>query len=162
MDYRKKLQDALNKNEFEKFLKGLYPYNIENSQYSLSNEPTDISKVLSKAIYKEYIENHYIKTIFEDTVMDMLEGREAFDIYVTVLYIMSELFKEKNSLSPFKLDIKKLLLKLNEITPKMKNMLKNGVSNGEGYTNLNVWNDLQRYNKICKEEYGFWLLDQNF
>ena len=153
MDYREKLQDALDKNEIDQFLKGIYPYNIENSQYSPSNEPTNISKVLSKAIYKEYTNNHYIKDIFENTLMDMIEGN-AFDIYVTILYIMSELFKEKNNLAPFRLDIKKMVLKLNDTIPDIEKTFKNGVSNDEGYTNINVWNDLLRYNQICKDEYG--------
>lgn len=153
MDYREKLQDALDKNEIDLFLKGIYPYNIKSSQNSPSTEPTDISKVLSKAIYKEYAENYHMKDIFEKTLMHMIEGN-AFDIYVTILYIMSELFKEKNNLSPFKLDVKKLILKLNDKIPNIENIFENGVLNNEGYTNINVWNDLLRYNQICKYEYG--------
>lgn len=160
MDYREKLQDALVKNEMNQFLKGIYPYNIESSQYSPSTEPTDISKVLSKAVYKEYLENHHIKVIFENTLMDMIEGN-TFDIYVTILYIMSELFKEKNNLSPFKLDVKKIISKLNYIIPDIEKAFKNGVSNDEGYTNINVWNDLLRYNQICKDEYGISLFQNN-
>lgn len=160
MDYREKLQDALDKNEIDLFLKGVYPYNIESSQYSPSTEPTDISKVLSKAIYKEYTENHHIKDIFENTLIHMIEGN-AFDIYVTILYIMSELFKEKNNLSPFKLDVKKLILKLNDIIPDIEKIFENGVSNDEGYTNINVWKDLLRYNQICKDEYDISLFQYN-
>lgn len=63
MDYRQNLQEALDKNKLREFLEGTYPYNIENSQYTPGLEPTNISVVLSKAIYKEYVENPCIKNI---------------------------------------------------------------------------------------------------
>lgn len=156
MDYKQNLQEALDKNELRKFLEGAYPYNIENSQYIPGTEPTNISAILSKAIYKLYAENPHIKSIFENTLMEMLDGN-AFDIYTVILYIMSELFKEKNDIAPFQLNIRKLLLKLQNILPNVREELRNGVSNGEDYSNINAWNDIQRYNRLCKDEYGFQL-----
>ncbi len=156
MDYRQNLQEALDKNKLREFLEGTYPYNIENSQYTPRLEPTNISVVLSKAIYKEYVENPCIKNIFENTLMEMLGG-SAFEIYTVVLYIMSELFKEKNGIAPFQLDMERLLSKLQHIVPNIKEELQNGISNGEGYSNINAWNDIKRYNRLCEEEYGFQL-----
>jgi len=99
------------------------------SQYTPGLEPTNISVVLSKAIYKEYAENPCIKNIFENTLIEMLGG-SAFEIYTVVLYIMSELFKEKIGIAPFQLDVERLLLKLQHVIPNVKEELKNGVSNG--------------------------------
>ena len=74
-------------------------------------------------------------------------GGSAFEIYTVVLYIMSELFKEKIGIAPFQLDVERLLLKLQHVIPNVKEELKNGVSNGEGYSNINAWNDIKRYNR---------------
>jgi hypothetical protein len=131
------------------------------SQYTPGLEPTNISVVLSKAIYKEYAENPCIKNIFENTLIEMLGG-SAFEIYTVVLYIMSELFKEKIGIAPFQLDVERLLLKLQHVIPNVKEELKNGVSNGEGYSNINAWNDIKRYNRLCEEEYGFRLFENRY
>ena len=98
MEYTEMLYEAIQKEELILFLKGEKEYNITPSQYTPAAEPTDVSKVLSKVIYKVYETDSSIKEEFEEALLIML-GETDYDVYVAVLYLMSELFKEKNGLS---------------------------------------------------------------
>lgn len=139
------------------YLRGDYPYKIETSQYAPGAEPTDVSKVLSKAIYKIYIQNPFIKEEFEKALLSLLDG-SLLDVYVVLLYVMSQLFKEKNGLSPFKTNF-------SEIIPKLKIQLnvrrvefQNGVIYPDGFEKKKVWDEIERLDKVCKEEYLITLL----
>ena len=63
MEVNKLLDEAIKHGEILAFLRGEKEYRIETSQYMPGVEPTDVGKVLSKAIYKEYKENPKIKEI---------------------------------------------------------------------------------------------------
>lgn len=83
-----------------KFLCGEGEYMVETSQYAPEAELTDVGKVLSKGIYKLYRYNDNIEQKFEESLLKMLDMSD-FDIYMVCLYLMSQMFKEKNGLSPF-------------------------------------------------------------
>lgn len=104
-------------------------------------------------IYKVYETDSSIKEEFEETLLIML-GETDYDVYVAVLYIMSELFKEKNGLSPFNINISSILPKLKCEVLQREESFKEGIVYSNGFVSSKVWDDLERFNHVCKEEYG--------
>lgn len=157
MDYKTQFLDAIEEGKILLFLEGIAPYKIESSQYAPSNEPTDIGKILSKAVYKAYLEEKSIKEIFETALLSMING-SVQDIYMVVLYISSQLFKEKNKLSPFKLDIERIVPKLQFTLEENKEKLSGEVELWDGSKIKNLWIRIVRLDKVCVEEYGIKLI----
>ena len=126
---------------------------VETSQYAPEAELTDVGKVLSKGIYKLYRYNDNIEQKFEESLLKMLDMSD-FDIYMVCLYLMSQMFKEKNGLSPFVLKkdviIKNLSLRINE----RKNYIEKGITYPSGYINTRAMVEIQRFRMVSKEEYG--------
>lgn len=157
MEYTESFLEAIKKNELISFLRGDASYRIEVSQYTQGAEPTDVGKVLSRVIYKYYSENPIIKEEFENALMEMVKGT-SFDVYVVTLYMMSQLFKEKNGLSPFIMDTKKIVLKLQVALKNNKEALMLGVKYPDGFEKKEVWNEIERFDKVCQQEYKVALL----
>ena len=147
------LLNAITSNELIKFLRGEGKYMVEASQYTPEAGLTDVGKVLSKGIYKVYAYNENIKEKFERSLLQMLEMSD-FDIYMVCHYLMSQLFKEKNGLSPFVMSkdliLEKLTLKINE---RELNFQK-GIVYPNGYVNTNAITEIQRFRMISQEEYN--------
>lgn len=155
--YENKCIQAIQKNEFILYLRGDYPYNIETSQYAPGKEPTDVGKVLSKAIYKIYKNNPLIKEEFERTLVLILDGT-LFDVYVVLLYVISQLFKEKNDLSPFIADFGEVIPKLKQQLNIRKEEFQKGLIYPDGFEKKNVWDEIERLNRVCIEQYETSLL----
>ncbi len=143
---------ALKKNEFINLLRGDEKYKIETSQYSPDAELTDVSKILSRGIYKVFKQQREIEMEFVNSLLKMLD-ESNFDVYMVCLYLMSQLFKEKNGLSPFELYKKDIIDKLHYEIIKRKKDIMNGITYPSGYKNTKAWEDLERFNRVCKEEY---------
>lgn len=152
MDIENMLLNAISNKELIKFLRGEGEYMVETSQYAPEAGLTDVGKVLSKGIYKIYTYNNSIKQKFEESLLQMLNNSD-FDIYIVCLYLMSQLFKEKNGLSPFVLSrnliTEKLALKVKE----REIDIKKGIECPNGYVNANAMAEIQRFRRVCKEEY---------
>lgn len=158
MEYMNKLIQAMENEEMISFLRGDNFYKIETSQYAPGAEPTDVGKVLSKAIYKIYKKTPKVKEEFERALISMLDGT-LFDIYVVTLYIMSQLFKENNNLSPFKLNFEVIIPKLKEKLKTNKEEFQSGIKYPDGFEKKDIWNEIERFDKVCKAEYHITLLD---
>ena len=143
---------AIDKNELNLFLKGDKEYKIETSQYVPSTEPTDVSKVLSKAVYRAYEMDRSIKEKMEESLFFLLEQTD-YDVYIVILYIMSQLFKEKNGLSPFTMNMSYILPKLGEEIIKRRESIKNGIEFPNGFIEEFAWEEIERFRCICKQEY---------
>ncbi len=143
---------ALEKNEFNLLLKGVEPYKFELSQYVPSDAPTDVGKMLSSVIYKAYKLQPSIKEEFERTLMIML-GQTTFDVYVVILYIVSELFKEKNGLAPFNLNFTEILPRVKYEIQSREKDFQEKLKYPNGYIKTDVWDEIKRFNSICKKEY---------
>jgi hypothetical protein len=152
MDILEMTFTAFKRDEFIEFLRGDGEYMIETSQYSPCAELTDVSKVLSRGIYKAYKLQSEILNEYEKSLMLMLDKTD-FDVYMVCLYLISQLFKEKNDLSPFIMDKNTILKRLGEEIEKRKPYFKNGIIYPSGYKNTKVWEELERFNMVCKEEY---------
>lgn len=153
MEYTDMLFNAIENKELILLLKGEGKYKLETSQYSPGTEPTDISKVLSKLVYKAYKIDSSVKEKIEEVLLFML-GQTDFDVYMVILYIMSQLFKEKNGLSPFKMNLSHILNRLNKEIPKRKDDFKKGILYPDGFLKKRAWDEIVRFNSICKKEYG--------
>lgn len=153
MEYTEMIFEAIKKGELGSLLRGDEGYKLETSQYAPGTEPTDIGKVLSKGIYKAYNVQTNIKESLESVLLCML-GETDFDVYIVVLYIMSQLFKEKNGLSPFKMDMSFILPKLKQEIHKRSDGIMNGVKYPNGFIKKSAWDEFERFNLVCKEEYG--------
>ena len=153
MDIENMLLNAIINNEMINFLRGDGAYIVEVSQYAPEAGLTDVGKVLSKGIYKIYAHNDKIKQKFEASLLQMLDMSD-FDIYMVCLYLMSQLFKEKDGLSPFVLSkdliLEKLSLKINE----REIYFKKGIEYPNGYVNTNAMAEIQRFRIVSKEEYN--------
>lgn len=153
MNIENMLLRAISKQEIIKFLRGEGEYMIESSQYAPSAGLTDVGKVLSKGIYKIYVYNNSMKPKFEESLLKMIDSSD-FDMYLVCLYLISQLFKEKNGLSPFTLSkdliVEKLSLKINE----RELYIKKGIKYPNGYINTNAMAEIQRFRMISQEEYN--------
>ncbi len=125
---------------------------IESSQWSPGAGVTDVGKILSKGIYKIYEYDISIKKSFENALVQMTDDSE-FTIYMACLYLMSQLFKEKSGISPFNISKKIIIKKLSLGIYRMQDTINEGICYPNGYINKSAMNDIQRFRKICKEEY---------
>lgn len=147
---------SLEKKELINFLRGDKEYMVELSQYAPVAELPDTGKILSKGIYRVYKEDKHIKIEYEQALLSMLEMSD-YDVYIVCIYLTSQLFKEKNALSPFVIEKQKILVKLKEEIEKRKTLIQNGIDYPNGYQNKKAWQELERFNNVCKEEYNLTL-----
>lgn len=152
MDILQMTYMSFEKKELISFLRGDKEYMVESSQYAPGAELTDVGKVLSRGIYKAYKEHNFIKKEYEQALLSMLHMTD-FDVYIVCLYLISQLFKEKNDLSPFKMERKQILIKLKEEINKRELQIQIGILYPSGYQNKKAWEELERFNSVCKEEY---------
>ena len=140
MDIENMLLNAIINNDMIKFLRGDGEYLIETSQYTPEAGLTDVGKV-------------NVKEKFELSLLKMLDMSD-FDIYIVCHYVMSQLFKEKNGLSPFVISkgiiLDKLSFKINE----REIYLKKGIVYPNGYVNTSAMTEIQRFRMAGKEEYN--------
>lgn len=144
---------AIEKNELKMLLRGDDPYKVESSQYAPGGEITDVGKVLSTIIYKAYKVQPCIKEKIEMSLLEMLH-QTNFDFYIVILYVISQLFKEKNGISPFRLNMSNILAIIKLEVKKRENVIKHGIIYPSGFINQNAWYDIERFNRISQEEYG--------
>ncbi len=143
---------AMQNDQFMNLLRGDGEYLLETSQYSPSAGLTDVSKILSRGIYKAFKQRDGIKKKFEDSLIEMLD-QTNFDVYMVCVYILSQLFKEENGLSPFLLEKKCILDKLHIEMEKRKEEIIGGITYPSGYINTKAWQELERFKIVCREEY---------
>lgn len=153
MDILEMLYKSIDRNEFIDFLRGDREYMVENSQYAPEAGLTDVGKILSRGVYKGYGESESIKTEFEQALFSML-NMSNFDVYIVCLYIMSQLFKEENGLSPFYIQKEEIISKLNKEIYKREDKIRDGIVYPSGYKNKAAWNEIEHFNNVCKEEYN--------
>lgn len=153
MDIENMLLNAITSNELIKFLRGEGKYIVEASQYTPEAGLTDVGKVLSKGIYKVYAYNENIKEKFERSLLQMLEMSDL-DIYMVCYYLMSQLFKEKNGLSPFVMSKDLILEKLTLKIKERELNFQKGIVYPNGYVNTNAITEIQRFRMISQEEYN--------
>ena len=153
MDYKKQFFSAIDEGKIIPFLRGEPPYGIEPSQYVPCEEPTDVGRVLSDVVYECYKDRLSIKDIFEKALLEMLDGT-ATDVYLVTLYVYNIIFDEKHNLSPFTLDLGKIVAKLrNSIKEKGPELSKDIIFSNE-LIKKGAWNDIERWNKILQIKYN--------
>ena len=152
VDILQMISISLDKKELISFLRGSKGYLIEASQYAPTAELPDVGKILSRGIYKVYEEDKNIKNEYEQALFSMLKMTD-YDVYIVCVYLASQMFKEKNKLSPFIISKQKILKELKVEIEKRKESIQLGVVYPSGYKNNKAWDELLRFKKIFKEEY---------
>lgn len=153
MDIDRMLLKAISQGKTIEFLRGEGEYMIETSQYGPDACVTDVSKVLSRGIYKAYDNDPSIKEIFEDCLIEMLNGSD-FDIYMVCLYLLSQLFKEKNGIAPFVLSQNLIVKKLKDRLKEREGYISEGIKYPSGCTNTKAKAEIERFRDVFKEEYN--------
>jgi len=153
MDIEDILLEAIESNQFIEFLRGEGKFKIEMSEYAPVAEITDIGKILSKGIYRVYVYNKQVESIFKENLLEMLDISD-FDIYMVINYLASQFFKEKNGLSPFVLAKEEIIEKLSIKLKERESYIKEGVLYPNGYFNTNAMQEINRLRIVLKEEYG--------
>ena len=77
-----------------------------------------------------------------------------FDIYMVCIYLMSQLFKEKNGISPFKLSKNIILRNLKLKISEREIYIKEGIKYPTGHVNDHAMEEIQRFRIVAKEEYN--------
>lgn len=155
MDIKQQLLRAIENNEIIDFLEGKGNYKVEFHQWVSSNAPTDITQIMSKGMYRLYIEkpDMNINKLLENTLLEMLTLNE-FDVYIALQIIYFQLIREKREDSPFKLDMEKLLKETRESLLKNKEKLKQyKIFCGEESEN-GLWDDVVRIDTLCKRKWN--------
>ncbi len=152
MDIEKNLLDAIAKNEVIKFLRGDGKYMVEPYECSPAAQLTDVGRIISKGVYKVYMYNKEIKHIFEESLLLMLDSSD-FDIYMVCLYLLEQLFNEKYNISPFTLSKNSIVDKLTYRINTRQNSIEKGIKYPNEYVNTFAMAEIQRFRKLCKEEY---------
>lgn len=153
MNIEQMILKAIDNNEMIKFLRGEGEYLIETSQYTQEAELTDVGKILSKGIYIIYRYDKSIKLRFEEDLLKMIDMSD-FDIYMVCIYLMSQLFKEKNGISPFKLSKNIILRNLKLKISEREIYIKEGIKYPTGYVNDHIMEEIERFRIVAKEEYN--------
>lgn len=153
MNIEQMILKAIDNNEMIKFLRGEGEYLIETSQYTQEAELTDVGKILSKGIYIIYRYDKSIKLRFEEDLLKMIDMSD-FDIYMVCIYLMSQLFKEKNGISPFKLSKNIILRNLKLKISEREIYIKEGIKYPTGHVNDHAMEEIQRFRIVAKEEYN--------
>lgn len=153
MNIEQMILKAIDNNEMIKFLRGEGEYLIETSQYTQEAELTDVGKILSKGIYIIYRYDKSIKLRFEEDLLKMIDMSD-FDIYMVCIYLMSQLFKEKNGISPFKLSKNIILRNLKLRISEREIYIKEGIKYPTGYVNDHAMEEIERFRIVAKEEYN--------
>lgn len=102
------LNDAISKNELKKYLLGTAEYRIPSRE----GYESDRISALKLGIHEMYKKNPEIKNLFENCLIDMLNGKEI-EIVIAFYYIWNQLLFERRNKAPFELD-KKIYLILRE------------------------------------------------
>lgn len=153
MGKRELMIKAIEKKEFVDFLCGTGSYKQEVSQYIPGVEPTDTDGILVDAVYEEYKTNKDVKVLFEDALVNMLNGKIQ-EVYIALLYFMGALFDEKHELATFQLDSNKILPLINTVLKDRKNEMEKEIKFENSVIVKNAWKDVVRWNKICEDKYG--------
>ena len=153
MDYKKQFFNAIDEGKIIPFLRGEGPYEIEPSQYVPCEEPTDIGRVLSDVVYECYKDKSSIKDIFEKALLTMLDGT-ASDVYLVALYIYNIIFDEKHNLSPFSLNLEKIIVKLRNSLSEKRQELSKDIKFSDELIKKGAWDDIERWNKILLVKYN--------
>lgn len=156
INYPEYLSKETNHKKIEQLLKGNDAIEFQDSQY-VTGEPVDPGIVLSKVVYPACVLNPHVKEEVEQVLYEMLSGTD-YDVYVVTLYVMSELFKEKHGIAPFKMELGSILSQLRKELHARKESMQSGIQIPKYGTKYSAWEQLLRYDEVCQREYGITLL----
>ncbi|MGT2965087.1 hypothetical protein [Streptococcus acidominimus] len=156
MEVRNQLLQSIANDSLLEFLLGSEKYFIESSPFSPEAGQVDTSKIISKGIYKLYLEDEKFKNLFEQSLCEMVVSSD-YGLYMSLKYFASLLFKEKNHLSPFEIDKTHLSEVIKSNLAIRENAIKSrGIEVGI-IGHIDAWPEIERIRQVIKDEYGIQL-----
>lgn len=150
--YIEMLSKTADHQEIENLLKGYDMKVFLPSQYE-GGHPIDTGMVLSKVIYPSYKFNPHVKGEVEEVLYEML-FKTDYDVYIVVLYVMSELFKEKHNIAPFKMNLEKIFYQMSKELSRRKISIQDGIRYPNGCIKTSAWDEFVRFKNVCEQEYA--------
>ena len=151
MDFYAVACKALEKGELYEYMRGDDGYRIPLPSFVPSVAIHEVRVVLECGIYEIYQSDPVIKELYENTLSRMLEETD-YDVYMVILYILSQLYHERHNTAPFQIDIMKLVKRLQQIIPERKENIKEGVYFPDGMIHQYVWGEIERLNVVCQKD----------
>lgn len=157
MDYKEMINQAINKDEVVKLLRGEGEYKIIVSEFAADVFPTDINSVVVDCFYKQSDNIGDIDKIFNNALNELIKGN-ASDVYIAVLYFDTCIFQEEKGKASFLIDREKISKKLREQIHKVENKLRDSVEFDNGMKKNNPWNNIMNFNKYYERKYGICII----
>lgn len=151
LKYIELLSKTTDYKEIENLLRGYDGKIFQPSQYA-GGDLVDAGEVLSRVVYPACKINPSVKEEVEQVLYEMLSGTDC-DVYIVTRYVMSEIFKEKNGIAPFQMDLGKILAKLKKELDLRESTIRSGILYPNGYRKTSAWEDLIRFRNVYKQEY---------
>lgn len=157
MDYKELINNAIEKDEVVKLLRGEGEYEVVVSEFVSDAFPTDVNSVLVNCFYKQSDNIREIEKIFNNALNDLIKGN-ASDVYIAVLYFDACIFQEEKGKASFLIDKESLSKKLQEKIHKEESKLRESVEFDNGMKKSNPWNNIMNFNKYYQKKYGICII----
>jgi hypothetical protein len=156
---KEKFWKAVEKSEIKSFLRGENGYGMSMSsmETSVSVLFTDVNRALVAGVYEAYKEDKRVKEMFENTLLEMLEG-DASDVYIALEYIVRQQDKECNKNKAFEMNAEPIIVKLQEGLKRNRELLQYKVPVPDMPNGVIVWHQVERFNKRFEEQHNVTLL----
>jgi hypothetical protein len=156
---KEKFWKAAEKSELKSFLRGENGYGISMPSMvtSILILFTDVNRVLSAGVYEAYKEDKRVKEMFENTLLEMLEG-DASDVYIALEYISRQQDNKYNKNKAFEINAEPIIVKLQEGLKRNRELLQYKVPVPGRPNGVIVWDQVERFNKKFEEQHNVTLL----
>lgn len=153
MNYDEIINQAIKKDELEKLLCGISPYEVEVSKFTSDVFPTDVNAVLVNCIYKEKMIIHNIDFLFVKCLKKMIKG-DACKLYIAILYFDACIFQEERGKSTFNIEKETLSKIIKEAVADKKSELESTIVFDNGLSKNNPLKNIINFNKYYENKYG--------
>lgn len=157
---REILEMCIDRNELDMFLGGRGVYSLGENQFAPGNSMLNLNTAMSEIyMYHREKPNKNIDLELEKTLLEWLTWKSGIGVFAVFSVLSYQLKMEQKNRSPFNLDKKKLVNKLNDSIKIYKEKLKN-IKKYEG-ENLNhgLWEAMNIENDSNVKNYGINILN---
>jgi hypothetical protein len=154
MNYDELFDEAIKKDELDKLLCGIKPYEVEVSKFASDVFPTDVNAVLVNCIYKKKMSIQNIDFLFMQCLKKMIKD-DACQLYIAILYFDACIFQEERGKATFKIGKEMLAENIKEAVGDKKSELESTIVFDNGLRKNNPLKNIVNFNKYYKSKYGF-------
>lgn len=161
MDYQELVINALDQNNMMGLLCGEYPYNLPISEFNADAFPTDINAVLINCIYKMVNVIDSIDSTFVNTLMEMINSKDAMKLYTAILYFDACVFQEERGKATFFIDRLFLANLIKQAVLEKSEELIGEISFYNGVNKNNPMSNIYNFNIYYEYKYGFSIVTES-